>query len=576
MRSSPLIDTRPEWVEPDPIPPSSDWRNLDPNPLVAAILYRRGIRTVADANTFMHPAQHPTPDPFCIPNVLAAVGRIVQAIHKGERIGIFGDYDADGITSAAILTQALGHALGPGKIVTRLPDRIEGYGLNGAAIREFAEAGVSLVIAVDCGSSDHASAIAIAELDMDLVVVDHHQMRDTGPPSAITVSPQLDADPACHDLTAAGVAYLLVCALSTRGIDVAANDQDVGSAYLDLVAIGTVADVAPLTGLNRSLVARGVELMRTAPRTGVAALAESAGLRTSSISATAISFAVAPRINSAGRMGSPQLAFDLLMTRKPAEARRLANDLEQVNIRRKSRSAQVLAEAWETIRRHHDWQARPIFTIHHPGWEPGLVGAVASRMAEEARRPVLLFREDNGVLSGSARSIEGFNLVDTLHEVAPMLLRYGGHSLAAGLALSLDNLPGLESHITETMAATGIAVPAPSTLRIDATLPPDYLTLQTVHEIGRMEPFGRGNEHPVLRISQAQVLRYSAMGQDRSHLKIFAKAGNRQIEAICWGAAERSRELVASRCVDLVGKLEINTWNGQERLQMILDDFRAS
>lgn len=576
MRSSFLIDTRPEWIEPDAIPPSFGWRDLDSNPLVAAILYRRGIHTVADANAFMHPAQHATPDPFCIPNVQAAVERIVQAIHRGECIGIFGDYDTDGITSTAILTMALHHALPPGKVVPRLPDRTEGYGLNETAISEFAEAGVSLVIAVDCASSDHASAAAIAERGMDLVIVDHHHMRDTGPETAITVSPQLGADPICHDLTAAGVVYLVVCALASRGVQVTGNDLDVGSAYLDLVALGTVADVAPLTGINRSLVARGVELMRASPRPGVAALIGSAGLQASSITATNISFGLAPRLNSAGRMGSPQLSFDLLITRNAAQARRLAAELEQVNLRRRSRSAQVLAEAWEAVTQQHDWQSRPILAVHNPDWEPGLVGAVASRMVEEARRPVMLFREEGGVLFGSARSIDGFNLIETLHRVKPLLSRFGGHSLAAGLALATTNLAELESHIAKTMAAAGVAVPAPRKLHIDATLPSDYLSLQTVHDIGRMEPFGRGNDQPVLRIPEAQLLRYTVMGQDRSHLKISAKSGNRQIEAICWGAAERSRELVACRTVDLVGRLEINSWNGQERLQMILDDFRAS
>ncbi len=579
MRSSHLLDTRPEWIEPVSIPKASNWRDLDANPLVAAILYRRGIHTVEDANAFMHPTRHATPDPFCIPNMQAAVERIVQAIHRDERIAIFGDYDADGITSTAILTQALGHALDPDKVIPRLPDRGEGYGLNLAAITEFADAGVSLVIAVDCGSSDHASAAAITERGMDLVIVDHHRMRDTGPPDAITVSPQLDTDPMCHHLTAAGVVYLLVCALASRGIKVSADDTDAGPAaiaFLDLVALGTVADVAPLTGINRSLVARGVELIRTSPRHGIAALIEAAGLKASSITATNISFALAPRINSAGRMGSPQLAFDLLMTRNAAEARRLAGELEHVNLRRRSRSAHVLAEAWEDITRGPDWSTRPVLAVHHPGWEPGLVGAVASRLVEEARRPVLLFREENGVLSGSARSINGFNLVDALEAVEPLLIRFGGHSQAAGLSLAVEHLARLETHIAESMDAAGIQVPVPRTLLIDATLPPGYLTLETVRDIGRMEPFGRGNDQPVLRIPQAQLLKYSAMGHDRSHLKIFAKAGNRQIEAIGWGAAERSRELVTSRAVDLVGKLEINTWNGQDRLQMILNDFRAS
>lgn len=581
MRSSHQIDTRPEWIEPAPIPPSSNWRELDTNPLVAAILYRRGIETVDEAGVFMHPARRATPDPFQIPNMLAATERIVLAVHRGECIGIFGDYDADGITSTAILAQALGHALGPSKVLARLPHRAEGYGLNASAIGEFADGGATLVIAVDCGSSDHAGAALVTARDMDLVIVDHHRMRDAGPDGAITVSPQLDADSTCHDLTAAGLAWLLVCALASRGVRIAPNDADATSApaalaYLDLAALGTVADVAPLTGVNRALVARGVESIRVSARPGLIALLETANVAAAAVTAETISFALAPRINAAGRMGSPQLAFDLLMTLNLAEARRLAKQLEGVNLQRRSRSAQVLAEAWESVKRLPDWPSRSIYAVHDPGWEPGLVGAVASRLVEEARRPVLLFREDGGVLSGSARSIDGFNLVDALEAAEPLLIRFGGHSQAAGLALTAENLASLEDHLSGEMAASGIQVPAPKQLRIDATLPSDYVNLDTVRDISRMEPFGRGNEHPVLRIAGAQLLRYSALGQDRSHLKIFAKSGNRQIEAICWGAAERSRELVVSRTIDLVGKLEINLWNGQERLQMILADFRAS
>lgn len=576
MRIPPPLDTRPEWIVPEPIPPGSNLHELDASPLVAAILYRRGIRTREEADTFLHPTQGPAPDPFCIPNMLAAAERIVLAIHRNERIGVFGDYDADGITSTTILSQALGQALEPGRVISRLPDRAEGYGLNGAAIAEFAAAGVSLVIAVDCGSSDHISAAELVGRSIDLVIVDHHHMRDRGPASAITVSPQLDADPVCHDLTAAGVVYLLVCAIESRGIRVGAESQASASDYLDLVALGTVADVAPLTGVNRSLVARGVERMRASPRPGVLALIESAGRSVSSIAASDISFALAPRINAAGRMGSPRLAFDLLMTGNLVDARRLARDLEQVNIWRRSRSAQVLAEAWEILGREPGWSEQPVVALHHSDWEAGLVGAVASRLVADVRRPVLLFREQNGVLSGSARSIDGLNLVDTLQEVEPLLHRFGGHSLAAGLSLDAANLPAVRLHVADAVRASGMAVPTPTKVQIDATLPSTHLSLETVSDIARMEPFGRGNEQPMFRIAGAQLIRYSTIGQDRSHLKLLVKSGNRQIEAICWGAADRSRELVTSRTVDLVGKLERNSWNGQERLQMIVEDFRAT
>jgi single-stranded-DNA-specific exonuclease len=576
MRTSHLIETRPEWVEPIRIPPESAWRELDPNPLVAAILYRRGLQTVDDAHVFMHPGEQPPLDSYRIPNMDRAVERILRSIAEGETVGIFGDYDVDGITSTAILTQALRHTLGEPRVIPRLPDRAEGYGLNRAAIAEFKKAGVSLVIAVDCGSTDHTHAACIAGEDMDLVILDHHRMLDSGPDGAITVSPQLDSDDTHHDLTAVGVAYLLICALAGRGVAVGATATDDPATYLDLVALGTVADVAPLDSINRRLVFEGIEAIRSGSRIGVSALIESAQLDLTAVTATDISFSLAPRINSAGRIGSPQLAFDLMMTGDPGQAKHLAADLEHINFRRKTRSAQVLAEAYDKITQQPNWRHLPVFVTHHPGWEPGLVGAVASRMVEEVRRPVFLFREEAGVLYGSARSVDGFNLIDSLHGIASKLTRFGGHSLAAGLTLAAEQLPDLESHVVEMIRRSGLPIPAPRKLLIDANLPPEYLTIGTVRELRRMEPFGRGNDQPLLRIANAKLLRYTAIGHDRSHLKIFAKAGGRHVEAVFWGGAWRSRELVGQRSIDLVGRLEINMWNGQERLQLVLDNFRAA
>ena len=500
------------------------------------------------------------------------VDRVRSALANRETVGIFGDYDVDGITSTAILTHALRHTLGDSRVIPRLPDRSEGYGLNRAAIAEFRDAGVSLVIAVDCGSNDHTHAACIAEAGMNLVILDHHHMLDAGPGGAITVSPQLNGDGVYHDLTAVGVAWLLICALAAQGVAIAPADNDPAT-YLDLVALGTVADVAPLVGVNRQLVSAGIEAIRSGARVGVSALIEAAQLDPVAVTATDISFALAPRINAAGRIGSPRIAFDLAMTNNHAEARSLATQLEQINFRRKSRGAQVLAEAYESIARQPDWRELPVFAIHHPDWEPGLVGAVASRMVEEVRRPVFLFREENGALTGSARSVEGFNLIDALHGIDSKLTRFGGHSLAAGLTLATENLAGLRTHIADEIRRSGLPIPVPRKLQIDATLPAEYLTIQTVRELARMEPFGRGNVHPMLRIANAELLRYTAMGQDRSHLKIFARTGGRQVEAVFWGGAWRSPELVGQRSIDLAGKLEINSWNGQERLQMVLDDF---
>jgi single-stranded-DNA-specific exonuclease len=575
MRISQLIDAPAEWIVPAPIDPTCGWNALDSHPLVSAILHRRGITSREEAEAFLDPSNGPRPDPMHLPNMAAAVDRIRRAISQGETIAIFGDYDVDGITSSLILTEALTHATGPRKVITRLPERAEGYGLNPRAIAEFQASGVSLVIAVDCGSTDHDHAAALAQAGIGLVIFDHHHMLDSGPAEAITVSPQLNGDGTYHDLTAAGVAWLAVSALADAGVPVTEHEDGVDG-WLELAALGTVADVAPVVGVNRWIVARGVTTIRTRPRPGVEAVVRSSGLEPASVSATDISFALAPRLNAAGRIDTPRLAFDLLATRDRTEARQLALLLEQVNIKRKSRSAQLLDQARAQITKRPGWQQEPVFTLQHADWEPGLVGAVASRLVEDVRRPVLLFQSDGNTLHGSARSVDGINIVELLAEVAPSLTRYGGHSLAAGVTLQAAELESVTAHLVQSILATGIQVPMPRQIRIDAKVPGKYLVADTVRQLDRLEPFGRGNERPTMLIERAQLLQYAAMGSDRSHLKIQARHEGRQIEAIAWGSAWRSKELIGARSISLAGKLEINSWNGQERLQMVLDDFRIA
>ncbi len=577
MPTSKSNDNRPEWIEPPPIPPDSGWRELDRNPLVAAILYRRGLRSAADVDAFMHPDRQPVPDPGRIPNMARGVDRIMQAIRDRERIGIFGDYDVDGITATVLLIQALRTALGDDDLVlARLPERQEGYGLNATVIEEFRTAGVSLMIAVDCGSSDLDHARSIAAAGIDLIVVDHHHMAGAGPEPAIMISPQLNGDGTWHDLTAVGVVYLVVCALAGEGVPVVAAPGNIATQYLDLVALGTVADVAPLVGVNRYLVDKGVDLLRSGRRPGVAALVQAAGIEPANVTASSIAYTLAPRLNSAGRIGTPKLSYNLLMSTDRREATQLAQSLEQVNVQRRLRGAQVAAEARTMIEQRPGSNERPVAAAYSEHWEAGLVGAAASRLAEELRRPVFLFRSADGVLSGSARSIDGFNLVDSLAGIADSLIRYGGHSLAAGVSLLPEHLELLEIHLASELARQGIQIPAPRQLRIDATIPAEYLTLETTRDIARMEPFGRGNEQPVLMVRDAQLMRYTVMGQERSHLKIFARAGGRDFETVLWRGADRSRELVGRTTIDLAGRLEVNSWNGQERLQMVIEDFRAS
>ncbi len=570
------IDRSVEWVEPVPIPRESGWRSLHANPLVAALLYRKGFRSVDEAEVFLHPDDGQLPDSKRVPNMAAAVARTAAALARQETIGVFGDYDVDGVTSTAIVVTALRRASSEDRVVSLLPERNDGYGLNSAAIHLFRQRGVSLVIAVDCGSTDFDHARQILDAGMDLIVIDHHHMTEAGPSGAITVSPRLDPSSDLQDLTAAGLAWLFVQALSGTKEGARASSAAQARDYLDLAALGTVADVAPLTGPNRVIVQAGLRLIRSGSRPGLAALLQTANQEPSGVTARTISHAIAPRLNAAGRLASPRLALDLLLAPDQRSAAAPARALEEVNIRRRQRSADVSREAYDLISRQPGWREKPVIAAASDTWEAGIVGAVASRLSEELRRPVFLFRRADGVLSGSARSVEGLDLMASLGEIDPLLERYGGHSLAAGLSLREEHLPALESHLTGILLASGVEVPAPKRLRIDANLPPALATVETARALHDLEPFGRSNEEPLLRLCGVNLIQYSTMGSERNHLKVVVDVGGNRLDAIAWRGAERSRELMARRTVDLVGRLEINAWNGRERVQMILEDFRAT
>lgn len=576
MHLAQLAHVPPTWIEPEPIPASADPGSWHPDELIGSLLYRRGIRDRASAADFLDDRRRPAPDYLRLPNIERAINRIGDAIEKGQRIGIFGDYDVDGVTSTALLTLALRSIVGDDAVIPALPARIDGYGMNKRVIRDLAEAGVKLLIAVDCGSSDHEHAEYVSAIGMDLIILDHHRMADGGPEAAITVSPQLDGDVHFHDLTAVGVAYLLVSGLAQAGFPVAERHDHGEASFLDLVALGTVADVAPLRGVNRPLVRDGVRALQSASRIGVRALLRAAEIAPGAVTAEDIAFRIAPRINAAGRIDNPRLAFDLIMSEDRFEAECLARALEQLNQKRRMLTDRLMRDATIAVTGTPDWKTRSVLALHSPEWQSGLVGAAASRLVEELRRPVFVFREDKGILHGSARSVDGFNLVDALAGASSMLTRYGGHSLAAGVTLPKANLDRLEAHLETAMATSGLRIPSPRQLAIDADLPRDRLSTQTVHDLEPLAPFGTGNPVPLFRIRDARIQRYTTMGQEKQHLKITVQIGSRLLEAVCWGAAWRSSELVALRTIDLVGRLDINQWNGQERLQMVVEDFRPS
>ena len=565
---------RPVWIFPEPLP--ADLPRFHQDELLHAILARR-LEDPALVDDFLDQRPRESPDPHCLPGMTEAVERIIAAVRGKEPIGIFGDYDTDGVTSAALLTQALRAASGGMQpAAVRLPSRAEGYGLSVAGVDDLAAAGARLLIAVDCGSKDHVAVARALEHGMDVVIIDHHRIIDEPPTGAIIASAQLAPSSPYQPLSAAGLSYLLATALARAGLETGAGGGKEPFALLDLAMIGLVGDVSPLTGLNRTLVRDGLRQLRAQPRPGLRELGDAGGIDLSTISSTGVAFQLSPRLNAPGRLGDPRPAYDLLTTTNRAEARRLAAVTEQANAQRRALQTRILREIEELLLREPYRLEQRVLVFTGENWESGIVGLAASKLAEQFSRPVIVLTLDDGVAHGSARSVPGFDITAALARCGELLIRHGGHERAAGLALSTRRVADLDAALQEAIAASGAPLPGPPRLEIDANLEPERLTVETAQLIQALGPFGEGNPVPLLHVPAAPLRGYTTMGRERQHLKLHVGSGGAGTTAILWNGAARSRELVGGRTVDIVGRLEMNTYQGVTRPQFRIVDFRVS
>jgi single-stranded-DNA-specific exonuclease len=566
---------RPIWIEPEPLP--SHLPDLAGNPLVSALLWRMGVRDRASAADFLSTNMRPSPDPQLLPNLDRAAHRVTTALATGERIGIFGDYDVDGITATALLLTAFQPAQREmEQVIARLPRRDEGYGLNLAALDEFEEAGVSLLIAVDCGSSDHIHVAAAQDRGMDVVILDHHLLSESVPDGAIVVSARLDPDCPYQTCCSAALAYLFTSALAQHGVPVDGGEGRPETALLDFVALGTIGDVCPLTGVNRDFVRDGVRLMQRSPRPGLRALCAVAGIAPADLTSEAIPFRITPRINAAGRLGDPRIALDLLLATDDGEAALLANEIELINNRRKVIGEQIANEAETQLQTDAGWASRPCFVLHDEAWHAGVVGIVAGKLANRYGRPVIVLSDDGFSGRGSARSVPGFNIVEALETRRDLFDHFGGHSQAAGMSIPLGMIETLRQTLESAIIATGLEIPAPPSIAIAADIRSDQLTLATANAIERLQPFGTGNERPILRLSNVVVQDQLIMGQDRSHLRLSLATPGEGIKAVFWSAAHRAAEARPGTRIDVAGTLLRDTWKGRDQLRLELKDFRVS
>ena len=532
-------------------------------PLVVQLLYNRGITEPSQLESFLTIDKRLSADPFLLPDMERAVARIYQALFSGENTAVYGDFDADGITATALLVQGL-TSLG-GKAIPYIPHRLtEGYGLKAAALENLARQGISLVITVDCGVTALPEIKKAKKLGLDIIVTDHHTPLPEIPPATAVVNPKLPgSNYPFYELTGAGVAFKLVQALF-QGMGKEAQLDEL----IDLAAVGTIADIAPLVGENRYLVKQGLKLINENPRLGIREMITQAELKAGSIDAEIISWILAPRLNAAGRLEHAIASYRLLTTDSPQEAQRLAAWLEQKNTERQSLTTKTLAQAREQILAQG---ISPLLIAMDRDYPIGIAGLVAGRIAEEFYRPTIVIRTGEQLSSGSCRSIPEFNIILALNQCSDLFTHFGGHSQAAGFTLPTSNLPRLRGQLLEIATAQLAGLDLRPRLDIDAEVKLPELGGNTFQLIQRLAPFGRGNPLPAFLSRKVEVVECRTMGSNREHLKLKLKQNSTVWDAVGFRLGNNLTEVTSY--LDIVYNLEIDQWRGEERLRLNILDF---
>ncbi len=541
------------------------------SPILAQVLYNRGFEHPNDAAEFLY-IKTCSHNPFAMQDMHKLVGRVRQAIKMQERIVVYGDFDADGVTSTTLLVQAL-KALGA-RAQPYIPHRVdEGYGLNNEALERMARAGIKLVITVDCGIRSVDEVKYGRSLGLDVIVTDHHSLGDEIPEAYAVVNPKREGYP--EDMLAGvGVAYKVVEALLQADIRNSSSKNrrprlDLDS-LVDLVAIGTVADLMPLNRPeNRALVRRGLEQLNRAQRPGIRALLDVCGVRPGSASAMSIGFGIGPRINAAGRLEDAMQAYRLLDARTDEEAKMWADKLNDLNIRRQ----EITRAAQEKIRTKLDVGDEPLIFTSDSSFEPGIVGLVAGRLVEEYYMPTIVMEEGETESRASCRSIPQFDITRALDECADLLVRHGGHTLAAGFTVLNENIPLLRDRLTGLARDALHGQSLVPTLDIDVHLDVHQISDELCRELDSLEPTGHSNPRPTFMVEKARIIETRTVGKEDQHLRLkIARAGQPPLDAIGFSLGHwASRGL---EYADLAFQLEMNEWHGRQNLQLRLQDLR--
>jgi len=537
---------------------------------IARILINRGIETPEQVERFFNPSNTHLHDPFLMRDMEPAVERIVKALGRRERIAIYGDYDVDGITAASMLYLFL-KDLG-GDVVPYIPNRQnEGYGISETGILELGKGGAGLIVSVDCGITSIAEARIARSHGIDLIISDHHEPGDLLPEALAVCDPKREGcEYPFKELSGVGVAYKIA-----QGIVQRLNlETEYTEKYMDLVALGSAADIVPLVDENRVFVKLGLEKINNQPEVGLASLIETAGIKAGKIEVGDIVFGIAPRINAVGRLGSALRAVKLLTTRDRAFSREVAGVLEDENRRRKDIDNTTLEEAVAEIGRTMDpFDARSI-VLSREGWHPGVIGIVASRLIERYYRPTVMITIENGQGKGSARAIAKFDIYQALKACSDLLLQFGGHKYAAGLTIAAENIPAFKKrfeHVCREMIPEEDLVPK---IKIESEISLDEITGEVVGSLKRFAPFGPKNNRPNFFSRGLEVLDVPRI-VGSNHLKFRAGQGGVSFDAIGFNLGQQiSRLSNGSRTIEMVYAVEENEYNGRKSVQLRIKDLR--
>ncbi len=535
--------------------------------LLAGLLAARGVTRPEQARRLLTPETEFIPDPMLLRDMDRAARRVRLALERGEHIAVYGDYDVDGITATCLLTQFLTDR--GGDVISYIPSRLgEGYGLNPEAVQSLAQQGISLIITVDCGITAVEETALANSLGLEVIITDHHACKEELPPAAAVVDPHRpDCPYPFKGLAGVGVALMLALAVAGRETAPA-----VFAEFCDLAAVGTVADVMPMTGENRAIVSLGLQRLDPPRRLGFASLIRCAGLEDKPVTSVSVGYTLAPRINASGRMGMAEVAVELLLTKDPARAEELALELCELNRERQGIEGEIFQQCVQHLDEH---PPEGVIVLADSQWHQGVVGIVASRLAEKYSCPCFMICLDGHMGKGSCRSWGDINLFELLSSCSDLLDNFGGHTLAAGFTVKEENIPALTLALRQRVADSCHGAALPSVLEVDMAVSPQHLTVEAVESLDLLEPCGTGNPRPIFLLQGAQVHAMSQVGRGR-HLKLRLEARGLSLDAIFFSNQGEELGLFPGCRVDVVFYPQINDFRGRRDLQLQVVDLQLA